>query len=147
MIKELNAHSILGKIIGGSHGGEQVCLPRIDLSSKEGKLNTLRRRQYPTKPAFALSINKAQGQTLQHVGVFLPTPVFAHGQLDTAVTRVGDPEGLTIMVAHPPLEGAPDDGATYTRNIVYTEALPNLVRCCHLFMLHTSTLRVATPEP
>ena len=37
---------------------------------------------------------------LQHVGVYLPTPVFAHGQLDVAVMRVGDPEGRTVMIPH-----------------------------------------------
>src|SRR5690349_16157904 len=39
------------------------------------------RRQFPVKPAFAMTINKAQGQTLQLVGVYLPDTVFTHGQL------------------------------------------------------------------
>jgi ATP-dependent DNA helicase PIF1 len=40
---------------------------------------TLRRRQFPVRPAFAMTINKAQGQTLKMVGIFLPKPVFTHG--------------------------------------------------------------------
>jgi len=39
---------------------------------------TLRRRQFPVRPAFAMTINKAQGQTLQRVGVLLDEPVFSH---------------------------------------------------------------------
>ena len=30
--------------------------------------------------------NKCQGQTMQEVGVYLPSPVFTHGQLYVAVT-------------------------------------------------------------
>jgi ATP-dependent DNA helicase PIF1 len=30
-------------------------------------------------PAFAMTINKAQGQTLKMVGIFLPKLVFTHG--------------------------------------------------------------------
>jgi ATP-dependent DNA helicase PIF1 len=40
---------------------------------------TLRRRQFPVRPTFAMTINKAQGQTLKMVGIFLPKPVFTHG--------------------------------------------------------------------
>ncbi len=32
-----------------------------------------------------MTINKAQGQSLEHVGVYLPAPVFAHGQLYVAL--------------------------------------------------------------
>jgi ATP-dependent exoDNAse (exonuclease V) alpha subunit len=40
---------------------------------------TLRRHQFPVRLAFAMTINKAQGQTLKMVGIFLPKPVFTHG--------------------------------------------------------------------
>jgi ATP-dependent DNA helicase PIF1 len=39
----------------------------------------LRRRQFPVRPTFGMTINKAQGQTLKMVGIFLPKPVFTHG--------------------------------------------------------------------
>ena len=35
-----------------------------------------RGRQFPVRVAFAMTINKAQGQTLQRVGVYLPQPCF-----------------------------------------------------------------------
>lgn len=119
--------SIQAKIVTGAGRGKVVLLPRITLSSSEGDLPfTIVRRQFPIRPAFAMTIHKAQGQTLKQVGVYLPHPVFSHGQLYVAVSRVGTPDGITIMVAHPPLTGAPEDGRTYTHNVVYTETFADL---------------------
>jgi hypothetical protein len=47
----------------------------------------------------AVTINKAQGQTYKRVGLWLPTPVFSHGQLYVALSRVGDGEQLWISAA------------------------------------------------
>lgn len=80
----------------------------------------LRRRQYPVHPAFALTINKSQGQTFKRVAIFLPSPMFAHGQLYVALSRVGDPTKITVMLTHPPLHGLPPP-ARSTRNVVYKD--------------------------
>jgi ATP-dependent exoDNAse (exonuclease V) alpha subunit len=45
------------------------------------------RHQFPVKPAFAMTINKSQGQTFEFVGVDLSKPVFSHGQLYVAFSR------------------------------------------------------------
>ncbi|CAJ0648245.1 15802_t:CDS:1, partial [Entrophospora sp. SA101] len=34
----------------------------------------LKRKQFPVQPAFSLTINKPQGQTLSHIGLYLPQP-------------------------------------------------------------------------
>ena len=65
-----------------------------------------------------MTINKAQGQTLRRVGIYLPTPCFSHGQLYVAASRVGLPEHLRFAV------GRDDETGTFrTRNIVFREAL------------------------
>ena len=77
---------------------------------------TFRRRQFPIRLAFEMSINKSQGQSLNHVGIYLPTPVFAHGQLYVALSRATDFRNIHIAV---PIH----DGIATTENIVYTEVL------------------------
>ena len=63
------------------------------------------------------SINKAQGQTLKHVGLCLTEPVFTHGQLYVAVSRVTDGANLRIIVPDTP--EARREGKV--KNVVYSE--------------------------
>ena len=75
---------------------------------------TLRRRQFPVRPCFAMSTNKAQGQTLEFVGIYLPDHVFTHGQLYVAFSRVTRSSAVAVYVNNK--EG-------FTKNIVYNEVL------------------------
>ena len=73
---------------------------------------------------FSVQINKAQGQTLRVVGVYLPDPVFTHGLLYVALSRVGDPQHLTVCILPvDKFQGIDADGKTFTCNIVYDEVL------------------------
>ena len=59
-----------------------------------------KRHQFPVRLAFRMTIDKAQGQTLQDTGVYLPDPVFAHGQLYVAFSRVGSPDLMSAYVVN-----------------------------------------------
>ncbi len=75
-------------------------------------------------PAFAMTINKAQGQTLQTVGVYLPKPVFCHEQLYVAFSRCDSWRGVRVLVrggSRAALNGALV--GVYTTNVVYREVL------------------------
>lgn len=117
--------SVLGRLLkcviaGGPYDGREILLPRIKFTPNQEEHSHIKwqRRQFPVRPAFAMTINKSQGQTLSCVGVWLHEHVFTHGQLYVASSRVGHPHH--IMYAVSPREGFPP---TATRNLVYHEVL------------------------
>ncbi|RXK40560.1 hypothetical protein M231_02212 [Tremella mesenterica] len=103
-------------ILGGTHNGSFVLIPRIRLNTNPGVdlPFTLSRRQFPIRLAFAMTINKAQGQSLPFAGLDLTVPCFAHGQLYVGLSRSTSPQSLKILLP---------DGQTGTPNIVYREVL------------------------
>ena len=105
-----------------SHPEANFLIPRINLVIEETTSVPLkwRRRQFPLAQAFALTINKVQGQTLQRVAVWLENPVFSHGQFYTAASRISDPHQISFFV---PEESCSDKGIARTKNVVYHEVL------------------------
>ncbi|RIA04389.1 hypothetical protein BRARA_K01375, partial [Brassica rapa] len=97
--------------------GEEVLIPRIQLSPTDTMHPfTFNRRQFPIRLCYAMTINKSQGQSLNQVALYLPRPVFTHGQLYVAMSRVTTPNGLKILDETSDMDG--EDGVT---NIVYKE--------------------------
>jgi hypothetical protein len=89
------------KILAGNTAGQEVFIGRVKF--EYGKLRTepgipFVRIQYPLEPGFAMTINKAQGQTLERVCVDLTaSQCFSHGMFYTAVSRVRSANSLRIM--------------------------------------------------
>ena len=82
------------------NAGDIVLIPRIEFisSSSFGFPFEMKRRQFPLKLAFGMTINKAQEQTLGILGLHLTSPVFSHGQLYVAMSRVRSSNAIKIVV-------------------------------------------------
>jgi ATP-dependent DNA helicase PIF1 len=86
-------NNIEATILNGKFKGEDVLLPRI-LMILIDMLFEFKRLQFPVRLAFAMTINKAQGQSLQVCGLNFEDPCFLHGPLYVACSRVGKPFDL-----------------------------------------------------
>ena len=124
IVTKIMARLIEAKVATGPSKDRIVLIPRLNHtpSNPEKMPFTLQRRQFPVRPAFAMTINKSQGQTFKHIGIFLRDSVFSHGQLYVALSRVGTRSGVNIMVKDGWKECSGNAPAgVYTQNIVFRE--------------------------
>ena len=118
MVLDMKAHVIMCEILTGVHKGDIVSLPRINIEYTGADLPfTLTRKQFPVRLCFAMTINKAQGQTFERVGVLLVDSVFGHGQLYVAFSRTRSFQNLFVVLP---------TKKTSTKNVVYDEVLTAL---------------------
>ncbi|GMF56350.1 unnamed protein product [Phytophthora fragariaefolia] len=120
-VVELKPNVIHAKIMTGERRGQDVLIPRIVFISDGNDASfpyQLRRKQFPVQTAFAMTINKAQGQTVHNLGLYLASPCFSHGQLYVALSRVTAPSKIKAVIEYPELE---ESDGVYTANIVYRQ--------------------------
>ena len=112
VITKLSANTIEARISHGRYAGHDIIIPRIPLIPSNSALPfEFRRLQFPVALCFAMTINKSQGQTFKAVGVDLTNESFTHGMLYVALSRVGSPNCLTLLVGE----------NRKTRNVIYNE--------------------------
>ena len=83
-------------ILAGKNQWENVLLPRIPMIPTDTPFE-FKLSQWSVRLAFALTINKTQGQSLEVCGLNLINSCFSHGQLYVWCSRVGKPSNLVIL--------------------------------------------------
>ncbi|UYV67116.1 hypothetical protein LAZ67_4003936 [Cordylochernes scorpioides] len=132
VIQRMRSHVLEAQILTGTKVGHTVLVPKISLAPSDTNLPfILKRRQFPLRLAFAMTINKAQGQTFARVGLLLQEPVFTHGQLYVAFSRVR----TLNSIRNETLQGItihPDDPRTYRtcNNCPGMELTPTRIFSC-----------------
>ncbi|OAD66386.1 hypothetical protein PHYBLDRAFT_70846 [Phycomyces blakesleeanus NRRL 1555(-)] len=115
---DFGRYVIKATIVTGSSAGKVVLIPRIKLNPNGSTMSIeFKRCQFPVHLAFAMTINKFQGQILDKVGLYLPHHVFGRGQLYVTLSQVRTPNSVKIMV---------DMGS------ISTEATSNVYKQCCL---------------
>ena len=118
VIQKLLYHCVAVRLLQ-SDDQEVYHLPRITFRfSPKGTNFEVSRRQLPLRLCYASTMNSSQGLTLDRAVVNLQCPVFAHGQLYTAFSRVRRQADIRILL--------PDDvdlSDWEATNIVYPELL------------------------
>ncbi|XP_015950195.1 uncharacterized protein LOC107475060 [Arachis duranensis] len=122
-VKKLENPVIECEVLTGNNVGHITLISRMNMvPTNETVPVRFQRRQFPIIVSFAMTINKSQEQTLSHIGLYLPRPVFTHGQLYVALSRVKSKRGLKVL-----LMNHVGMSANSTINVVYREVFEKIV--------------------
>ncbi|XP_065665575.1 ATP-dependent DNA helicase PIF1-like [Hydra vulgaris] len=122
-VSALQNNYIDAEVLTGVSGGKRVFVPRIQLAPSDSNLPiVLKRRQFPVRLAYSMTINKSQGQTFDRVGVYLKKPCFSHGQLYVACSRTRAFNSLFFKIDKHLIQGMVG-GKCYTNNVIFSNVL------------------------
>ncbi len=118
IIRRFTMRIVEAEIIAGKGASNVAFIPCIKfISDNSGLPFTFARKQFPFRLAYAMTINKSQGQTLSHVGLHLVDDVFSHGQLYVAFSRAKASANIKVL-----LPDTMHGQIALMRNVVYEEA-------------------------
>ena len=120
VVTGLHTRNIECEALSGPKRGKRVLFSKMKFKPNEMADLHFRRTQFPLRPAFAMTSNKVQGQTLEKVGISLVRQFFTHGQLYVAMSRVKSPHGLSVLCGPHPVTADPE---IKNNNIVFRELL------------------------
>ena len=127
LVKEVGKYRLLLEKL--NHNKEDknttLLLPRIPMKygGKQFPFE-LTRLQFPIKIAFALTINRSQGQSVSKCGILLPKNVWTHGQIYVAFSRCGNPKNIYVWAEQSQFEKYDlSKEKTYVKNVVYKEII------------------------
>ena len=118
VVRELHRRFIEVQVIDNRSNslGELHCIPRIRFEFSPAHASwTVQRMQFPLRVAYACTFNGCVGLTLDKTVLDLRTPVFAHGQLYTALSRVRSRFDSRVLFE--------DGEGPETVNVVYKDML------------------------
>ncbi len=98
---QISRHLIQVRLLTGAQEGRIIMLPRCSFTvstENSGLPFQFCRVQFPIIPAYCATIHKAQGQSLARAGLYIDRDCFTHGQLYTALSRVGGWENLAVLM-------------------------------------------------
>ncbi|KAL1314168.1 hypothetical protein AAHE18_16G169900 [Arachis hypogaea] len=122
VVTKLGKHIIKAHSSVGRNKGQKVFIPRMTLSPSDHRIPfRFQRRQFFIIVSYVMTINKSQGQSLSKVGLILKKPVFTHGQLYVAASRMTQRAGLKILLCHG------EKNRTETDNVVFKEVFRNVI--------------------
>jgi hypothetical protein len=126
IVRRLSRHTIEVETLpnaSNSFASATFSLPRINFEFQPSYCPwTVQRKQFPLRLAYATTFNSCQGLTLDRAVIDMRVPVFAHGQLYTAFSRVRRRRDVRCFFDANAAVGDEDERRK-VRNVVYRELL------------------------
>ncbi|XP_072066737.1 uncharacterized protein [Arachis hypogaea] len=121
-VRKFENHVIECEVLTDNNVGHIALTPRMNMvPTNETVPVRFQQRQFSIIVSFAMTINKSQRQTLSHVRLYLPKPVFTHSQLYVTLSRVRSKRSLKVL-----LMNHVGMSANSTINVVYREVFEKI---------------------
>lgn len=120
IVKAMSDRCVFVKRFGAPDSEKPVPIPRIKTRFKvRGTELYVERRQFPLQLGYAVTVNRAQGQTYEKVGIDVRADFFSHGQLYVALGRAKSSKDITILAQ----EKRMHDGVAMVQTTFWQELL------------------------